>query len=476
MKFSLLQPAHNSRRASLLRTTSADAVSSFQTAADSSRPSPSSSSLSLPPLFLLLLHCLCCLFSLLLGFCFSRVVFFLLFSSPAAAAAYTSAPVLRSTTTTTTTTLTTLTTTTSTTLTTLTETVTVPVVDRTPSPNHNSSGGGGGAFAGRRGIRIRPWPHPNPAETMRAHRIVELVQREQLRRQHGARSARRAIVVTPTHVRALQAPHLTGLMHSLMLVPYDLTWIVVEAGGVSAETASIFAKSNLDVLHIPFAVEKTMPADWSDRRRMEARMRLHALRVVREQRMDGIVLFADDSNIHSTDLFDEIQKVKWMGALSVGVLAHPVGYSTPPPNRLRPAGEADNGSLPVPIQGPACDASGRFTGWHAFDPATNSVDFVARRGERTSPAPRLEWSGFVLNSRLLWRETEGRPDWFRSLGDGEQIDSPLGLLKEASFVEPLGNCGKKVMLWWLRAEAHPDSKFPPGWIIEPSVENKYMDK
>ena len=37
-------------------------------------------------------------------------------------------------------------------------------------------------------------------------------------------------------------------------------------------------------------------------------------RIVRKERLDGIVMFADDSNMHSMELFDEIQSVKWIGA------------------------------------------------------------------------------------------------------------------------------------------------------------------
>lgn len=46
------------------------------------------------------------------------------------------------------------------------------------------------------------------------------------------KNPRTAITVMPTHVRTFQTLHLTGVMHTLMLVPYDLVWIVVEAGGV----------------------------------------------------------------------------------------------------------------------------------------------------------------------------------------------------------------------------------------------------
>ncbi|KAJ0807556.1 putative 1,4-beta-D-xylan synthase [Helianthus annuus] len=190
---------------------------------------------------------------------------------------------------------------------------------------------------------------------MKAHKIIEAVQREQ-KVQYGIKNPRSLIVVTPTYVRTFQALHLTGLMHTLMNLPYDVVWIVVEAGGATNETAALLAKS-----------------------KVESEMRLKALRVVREQKLDGIVMFADDSNMHSLELFDEIQM--W------------------------------NGSV-------------RF-----------------------------------------------RPDWIKDLdvvvaGDGEDdIGSPLSLVKDASMVEPLGRCGKKVMLWWLRAEARADSKFPSGLVI-----------
>lgn len=41
-----------------------------------------------------------------------------------------------------------------------------------------------------------------------------------------------------------------------------------------------------------------------------------------DRKLDGIVMFADESNMHCLELFDEIQNVKWMGTVSVGVLAH----------------------------------------------------------------------------------------------------------------------------------------------------------
>ena len=111
---------------------------------------------------------------------------------------------------------------------------------------------------------------------MKAHRIMERVQREQ-RSLFCVKDRRAVIAVTPTHVRTFQKLHLTGVMHSLMLVPYDVVWIVMEAGGVTNETASIVAKSGLRTIHVGFS-HPMMPNSWDARHKLEVLMRLHALR------------------------------------------------------------------------------------------------------------------------------------------------------------------------------------------------------
>ncbi|KAF5196400.1 Nucleotide-diphospho-sugar transferases superfamily protein [Thalictrum thalictroides] len=448
MKFSILQQNFNNRRSNSFRQTNSIDSSSVL---DSKSPAS---------LFWLVLHGLCCLISLVLGFRFSRIIFFLLFSSTTIDHFTSSTPFFK------------------------TDSQTLAFHHQTPpstssslvnletslnlskSSNTRSSSG---VVVGRHGILIRPWPHPNPTEVMKAHRIMERVQKEQ-RVQYGIKNPRNLIVITPTYVRTFQTLHLTGLMHSLMLVPYDLVWIVVEAGGTSNETASILEKSRLQTIHIGF--DEKMPISWDERHQMEARMRFKGLRVVREERLDGIVMFADDSNMHSMELFDEIQSVKWMGAVSVGILAHSANSVE---SFSLTQMEEDEENVPMPVQGPACNSSGQLAGWHTF----NSLPYVEKSAtyidDMAMVLPRkLEWAGFVLNSRLLWKEAEDKPEWIRDLDtlvdDGDALESPLSLLKDSSSVEPLGNCGRKVLLWWLRVEARADSKFPPGWIIDPPLE------
>jgi hypothetical protein len=186
---------------------------------------------------------------------------------------------------------------------------------------------------------------------------------------------------------------------------------------------------------------------------------------VREKKLDGIVMFADDSNMHSMELFDEIQNVKWVGALSVGILAH--SSQTDEESSASVIQKEDEENRAVPVQGPACNSSNQLVGWHTF----NSLPYVGKSatyiGDREIVLPRkLEWAGFVLNSQLLWKDAEDRPEWVKDLDTldhaDEDVETPLSLLKDVSLVEPLGSCGRQIMLWWLRVEARADSKFPPG--------------
>ncbi|XP_038996908.1 beta-1,4-xylosyltransferase IRX14-like [Hibiscus syriacus] len=424
MKLSALQQSYLNRRSNSFRSSGP-----LDSSTDSSIKSPSA-------IFWLLLHCLSCLISLVFGFRFSRLVFLLfstsstnLYTSPF----HSSSELAK----------------------TLDFHSVLPTkpVGNIPLPSLNDTAANSRVVVGRHGIRIRPWLYPNPVEVLKAHRIIERVQTEQ-RLQFGLKDPRKIIMVTPTYVRTFQALHLTGVMHSLMLVPYDLVWIVVEAGGISNETASLIAKSDLKTIHVGFI--QRMPNSWDERHKLESKMRLRALRIIREKKLDGIVMFADDSNMHSMELFDEIQNVKWFGAVSVGILANSASNDEMVD---RKKGKDENPLMPV--QGPACNVSNMLAGWHTTLPfAGKSAVYI---DDRATVLPRmLEWSGFVLNSRLLWKAGD-KPDWIKDIDalDGD-IENPLGLLKVPWVVEPLGSCGRQGLIWWLRVEARADSKFPPS--------------
>lgn len=177
-------------------------------------------------------------------------------------------------------------------------------------------------------------------------------------------------------------------------------------------------------------------------------------RIIREQRLDGIIMFADDSNIHSRELFDEMQSVNWIGAVSMGILAHS-GLSQ---------SSSFSKDMSVPVQGPSCDLNGQFVGWRTIDSLPNADNATYMDDKWTVLPEKLEWAGVVLNSRLVWKEAEGKPEWVRDLDllgqNVYELDSPLDLLNDSSFIEPLGQCGQRVSMWWLRAEARADSTFP----------------
>ena len=234
MKLSALQQSYLTRRANSFRGSA-----QLDSSADGAVKSPAA-------IFWLVIHGVCCLISLVLGFRFSRLVFFFLFSTSLYTAPFRSGSEIAA------------------------PHDVPPAANRTAMLSTASR-----VVVGRHGIRIRPWPHPDPVEVMKAHRIIERVQREQ-RALFGVKNPRTVIAVTPTHVRTFQTLHLTGVMHALMLVPYDLVWIVVEAGGVTNETASIIAKSGLRTIHVGFS--QRLPNSWEARHKLESRMRLHALR------------------------------------------------------------------------------------------------------------------------------------------------------------------------------------------------------
>lgn len=90
------------------------------------------------------------------------------------------------------------------------------------------------------------------------------------------KTPRPVVVVTPTYMRAAQALHLTALAQTLRLMPYRVTWVVVEAGGVTNGTASILSRSRVPFVHVGF--DESMPDIWEAQRVVEAKMRVHALR------------------------------------------------------------------------------------------------------------------------------------------------------------------------------------------------------
>jgi hypothetical protein len=169
--------------------------------------------------------------------------------------------------------------------------------------------------------------------------------------------------------------------------------------------------------------------------------------------MEGIVVFADESNLHSLDFFTEAQKVDWVGALSIGLLGF-AGFEETAQSRR---------TFEPQVQGPSCDSEGNLVGWHIFDPLPLEEEVYT--GIMLAQNRRLEWPNFVLNARAVWKTEGNQPEWIKSWDewatpkDGSAPDIKA-ILRDDKQVKVLGDCGRKVLLWWLRAEARADSRHP----------------
>lgn len=364
-----------------------------------------------------------------------------------------------------------------------------------PSINVKSSR----VHVGRHEILIRSWPHPNSVQTLTAHRLIEQVQQEQ-QRVYGLQERKQFVVITPTYVRAFQAVYISCLIHTLRSVPGPLIWIVIEAGGISSATAELLSHSQLSYHHL--AIQEPMPADSRDRKHLEIRLRLEGLRFIRNHRIDGVVIFLDEINTYSLELFDVAQKIDWVGAFSLGI---PSPFKVPllsevnvrlsqNSSTLTKEGESklEAGSLDIieesniltkfensgtiqedllsrfllPLTGPVCNPEGHVVGWYAPFEDEQEQARIANRN--------FEWAGFALNSRMFWEDVS-KPNWIKSwdelFGENTSLpDNPLAFLKNKSYIEPLADCGRIVLMWWMGIEAAVGCEFPSRWIISPPLE------
>ncbi|CAI5506469.1 unnamed protein product [Closterium sp. Naga37s-1] len=143
----------------------------------------------------------------------------------------------------------------------------------------------------------------------------------------------RLILVTPTYARAFQAAYLTELTHTLRLVPPPHTWIVVESGNKTEETAMLLERtagycaaaeaggllSSAPLSNTPFHPRPLLQNE--DQRWFRGvGQRNLALEYIERENLEGIVYFMDDDNSYALQLFDELRKIQRIGLLPVGFL------------------------------------------------------------------------------------------------------------------------------------------------------------
>ncbi|GAB2284842.1 hypothetical protein Dimus_019295 [Dionaea muscipula] len=198
------------------------------------------------------------------------------------------------------------------------------------------------------------------------------------------------IIVTPTLSRPIQAYCLNRLAQTLKLVRPPLLWIVVEMTSQSAEVADILRRTGVMYRHLVCNKNVTELKD------PYAHQRNAALSHIETHRLNGIVYFADDDNVYSLDLFEQMRRISRFGTWKVAKMSF-------------------NGVL---LGGPVCNAT-EVIGWN-----TNEI------GRRF----HAEISGFAFNSTILWDPKR----WHRPVLDPiRQLDTVKEKLLVSAFIEQL---------------------------------------
>ncbi|XP_042484322.1 probable beta-1,4-xylosyltransferase IRX9H isoform X1 [Macadamia integrifolia] len=242
------------------------------------------------------------------------------------------------------------------------------------------------------------------------------------------------IIVTPTYTRLFQAYYLNRLAQTLRLVSSPLLWIVVEMFSQSAETADILRRTGVMYRHLACYKNLTSVRD----RRVHQRN--VALSHIETHRLYGIVYFADDDNMYSVNLFEQMREIRRFGTWPVALLTASRSKSR--------------------LEGPVCNDS-QVIGWH-----------TARRNRRFHSAI----SGFAFNSTIIWEPKR----WHRTMIEPiRQLDTVKEEVQESMFIEQvvedesqmegLGEDCSRIMVWHLHLEASYPS-YPDGWFMKKNLD------
>lgn len=245
------------------------------------------------------------------------------------------------------------------------------------------------------------------------------------------------IIVTPSYNHLFQAYYLHRLAQTLKLVPPPLLWIVVEMTSQSEETADILRSSGIMYRHLICKTNLTNPSHRSILQRNVA------IAHIETHRLDGIVYFADDDNIYSVELFQQMRDIRRFGTWTVARLS----------------GDKSN----IVMQGPICNGS-RVIGWHTEESNGKSKRFHA------------EMPGFAFNSTILWDPKK----WHRpTLDPIRQLDSVKESLWVSTLIEQvvedesqmeglMDNCSR-VMVWHIDLESSY-SFYPHKWVVKNNLD------
>ncbi|CAG9855290.1 unnamed protein product [Phyllotreta striolata] len=190
-------------------------------------------------------------------------------------------------------------------------------------------------------------------------------------------------IITPTYRRPEQIAELTRLSHTLMLVPPNLTWLVIEDAYQTNDLVEEVLKKSSLKYHYMIA---PMPAQYKNKTKgpkpRGVSNRNKGIEWIRENAKTGVLYFADDDNTYDLELFNDIRYTKRVSMFPVGLITK-AGVSSP---------IVKNGVF-----------TGFYDGWiggrkFAVDMAgfAVSVEFLLKRPKAKMPfKPGFEEDGFL---------------------------------------------------------------------------------
>ena len=128
-----------------------------------------------------------------------------------------------------------------------------------------------------------------------------------MKEEDGAELSPRSLLVIITTTGSkdrFRVPFLRRLAHTLKLVRSPLLWIVVEAHSDAPQSADMLRKTGIMYRHL------TYKENFTDPNAEAYHQRNVALNHIEYHRLDGIVHFADVSNIYDLEFFQEIREIE----------------------------------------------------------------------------------------------------------------------------------------------------------------------
>ncbi|PPS17357.1 hypothetical protein GOBAR_AA03221 [Gossypium barbadense] len=227
--------------------------------------------------------------------------------------------------------------------------------------------------------------------------------------------------------------YLNRLAYTLKLAKPPLLWIVVEMNLQSEETADILRRSSVMYRHL---VCKRNLTDIKDR---QVHQRNVALSHIETHRLDGIIYFANEDNVYSIDLFQQMRHIRQFGTWTVA-------KQTWDKSRFG-------------LEGPVCNGA-QVIGWH--------LNRLSRRFRRF----HAEMSGFAFNSTILrdqkrWHRPTLEPiRQLDTVKDGFQVSSFIEqVVEDESRMEGLPLDCSRIMVWELSIESS-NSFYPQKWSVK----------